>query len=193
MGSQKDFFNSVAFKWDSMCVHDHDKINKILDMTDIYEGSAVLDVGCGTGVLVPFLLEKKISCLTCIDISENMIEVARQKYRFDNVEFIVSDIMEFEPERKYDVIMLYSCFPHFDDKASLLSRLSSFLNKGGRLCICHSESRDAINNMHSAKAEVSQDNLPEACVTSQMMEKYGLKTLICIDDEEMYVVLGELK
>lgn len=193
MNSQREFFNSVAHKWDTMCVHDHDKINSILDMLNIKDDSCILDVACGTGILAPFLHKRNNhGKITCVDISENMIEVAKSKYNYENMEFIAADMMEYTPSEKIDAIILYSCFPHFENKECLITRLSSMLNKGGKVCICHSQSRDAINRLHESKAEVAEDRLPTAATTSKMMEEAGFTVIKLMDNEEMYVVIGIL-
>ncbi len=54
----REYFNSLAGTWDSIVQHDPQKLKKIIDLTDIKEGDTVLDVGCGTGVLEGYLLEK---------------------------------------------------------------------------------------------------------------------------------------
>ena len=99
--NNREFFNSLAYKWDEMCHHDDKKIRKILQLSDIEKGSKILDIGTGTGILISYLLEKSPSKLVAVDISENMIEVARKKYKKENVEFVVSDIMNFN-EGRYD-------------------------------------------------------------------------------------------
>lgn len=191
MGSQREYFNEVAYKWDKMCVHDTGKIEKILNMVEIKDGDSVLDAGCGTGVLVPFLMKRVgRGNITCLDISEKMIEVAKGKYPHKGVKYIVGDIYEHNTRGCYDVIMLYSCYPHFEDKKALMEKILFLLKDGGKVCICHSQSRDEINNMHKSREEVSKDILPEGSVTSSLMIKAGLKVKYTIDNDDMYMVLG---
>lgn len=56
--SQTDFFNSVANDWDNMIKVDERKINYLLDKLSIHQEDKILDVGTGTGVLIPFLYER---------------------------------------------------------------------------------------------------------------------------------------
>ncbi len=44
------FFNVLAEKWDTICRHDRDMVNRILDLSGMAQGDAVLDVGTGTGI-----------------------------------------------------------------------------------------------------------------------------------------------
>ena len=87
--NNREFFNRVAHKWDEMCHHDDKKIRKIVDLADIKKKSKILDIGTGTGILINYLLEKSPTKLVGVDISENMIEVAKEKYKGRSVEFIV--------------------------------------------------------------------------------------------------------
>ena len=56
--SCRDFFNLVAQKWDTMCQHDVSKIDKIVELVDLEQEDSVLDVGTGTGVMIPHLLKR---------------------------------------------------------------------------------------------------------------------------------------
>ncbi|MBF0507320.1 MAG: class I SAM-dependent methyltransferase [Deltaproteobacteria bacterium] len=192
---QREFFDRMAETWDRVCQHDPGKIIEILDMVDLRPGDAILDVGTGTGILIPFLLPRigPNGTITAIDLSENMIAVARQKCRSDAVEFMVGDVLTMPlPPASFDAVICYSVFPHFDDKARAIARLDSYLKPGGELIVCHSQSRDAINQLHkSADAEVASDNLPDASEIVRYFVLTGIGPKSIIDDERMFVVVGK--
>ncbi len=48
-------------------------------MLDDLSGKDVLDLGCGSGVYAEFLIKQGLSNITCIDASEEMIELVRNK------------------------------------------------------------------------------------------------------------------
>lgn len=192
----KEYFNSVADKWDSMCSHDPSKIEKILDITGISGGSRILDVGSGTGILIPYLHARtgKSGRIIAVDIAEKMIEIAKGKYGYENVEFIVGDILEepFENENS-DIIICYSVFPHIYDKQAAIAKMAGLLSKEGKLVICHSESRDAINSLHrnSDAAAVSKDRLPDMQTIEKLFENAGLEPILSIDTEEMFAAIAQ--
>ena len=67
--------------------------------------SSIIDVGGGDSLLVDFLLAEGFDDITVLDISAKAIE--RAKNRLGNmaskVHWVVSDIVDFKPERTYDV------------------------------------------------------------------------------------------
>lgn len=81
-------------KWDSTITIDENKINKLLSQISIHNGDSVLDVGTGTGVLIPFYKKlNKDGKITGIDISEGMLNVAKRKFiNLDNVKFEILDV-----------------------------------------------------------------------------------------------------
>ncbi|WP_196001559.1 class I SAM-dependent methyltransferase [Clostridium sp. 1001271B_151109_B4] len=182
----REFFNSLAYKWDEICDHDDKKIREILELSNVKKDSKILDIGTGTGILISYLLEKLPSKLVGVDISENMIEVARKKYKDEDVKFIVSDIMNFN-EDKYDYIFIYSAYPHFKDKEKLFEHLSELLNENGKVIIAHSQSRDEINHVHSKSDIVKEDILLSVEDNSKIINKY-LKIEKTIDNSEMYYI-----
>ncbi len=182
----KEFFNKVALEWDKMCKHNDIKLREIIDLSAIRNNAKILDVGTGTGILVSYLLEKSPLKITAIDISENMIMVAKEKYKDDRVEFIVKDVMEFN-DKGFDYIFIYSAYPHFNDKEALFKHLLDRLNDGGKIIIAHSESKEKINQIHSKKDVVKDDVLEPAEVTTKIMSKYFEIDKV-IDNEEMYYI-----
>jgi ubiquinone/menaquinone biosynthesis C-methylase UbiE len=186
--NNREFFNRVAFKWDQMCNHNVEKLRKIIDLTSVKSNSKILDVGTGTGVLIKYLLETSPSKIVGVDIAENMIKVAKQKYKNDSVEFIVSDILEYN-QKGFDYVFLYSVYPHFADKDALFMQLSKLMKKDGKIVIAHSESKEKINARHAESEAVKNHVLPSAEVTSKLMSKY-FTINNKIDNGEMYYIMG---
>ena len=100
----REFFNGLACKWDSYAPAEDWIVTKIFTNIGSIQNQTVLDVGCGTGFLVPYYIQGNVGDLDCIDIAEQMIDVARSKFDYANVNFICEDILEYQAERKYDLI-----------------------------------------------------------------------------------------
>lgn len=184
----------MADKWDSFVNHDENKLRSILGQVSLERGEKVLDVGTGTGVMIPYLCEivGDGGQITAIDISENMIRVAESKFSFGNVTFIAGDVVKADlPEGGFDCVICYSMFPHFSDKKAAVLKLAGYLKKGGSLVIAHSQSRDAINGVHREASEaVRDDELPPAEVIKGYFTHAGLETTAVTDNEDMFVLIG---
>ena len=73
----RDDYNLIAKEWDlSRNRASQIKINLI---SEIKPENKVLDVGCGNALMLPFVLEKG-AFYSGLDISKNLIEIARRKY-----------------------------------------------------------------------------------------------------------------
>lgn len=185
--NDKEFFNQVAFKWDDMCHHDENKINHIIDISDVKKESKILDVGTGTGVLIKYLMKTNPKEIYGVDLSENMIQVAKSKYKDDRVKFYAEDVVEFNEEKDFDYIFIYSAYPHFKDKEKLFSHLRKLMKENGKIIICHSQSKEDINRVHASKEAVKEHILPKAEITCEIMKNY-FKINKCIDNDEMYYI-----
>ena len=191
----KDFFNERAQNWDNYTNHDPIKLNHIMEVLNLKAGNKVLDVGSGTGVMIPYIHEyvKNEGRIVAIDIAEEMISISKEKYseRFPNIEFIIDDVNEIDIKNTYDAIICYSCFPHFLNQVFILKKLTSALKVGGKLMIAHSESRKTINDIHkNVQAIVSNERLPPMKKLLEMMENESLQILNWLDNNEMYYVIG---
>jgi ubiquinone/menaquinone biosynthesis C-methylase UbiE len=190
------FFDRLAEDWDESTDHHPSKLERIVRLLALEPGDTVLDVGCGTGVMVPYLVERvdENGGIVAIDISPKMIEVAERKFppeEYPNVEFIAADVNEIRLGNGYDAVICYSCFPHFHDQRATIRHLSQGLKTGGTLAVAHSESRDAINAIHAnGPEEIRDDYLPQANEIAEMMADAGLEVIETIDDEETFVVVG---
>ncbi|UNC93047.1 class I SAM-dependent methyltransferase [Candidatus Contubernalis alkaliaceticus] len=173
----REWFNNLAAEWDSMLTDEKVKIlTDIIKRLNIPENSSVLDVGTGTGVLVPWLKEVVGfgGRLVALDYAPEMVAKAREKYGSQAV-FLVADVhsLKFSDE-SFDRVICNSAFPHFSDKPKAMAEMSRILKKGGRLHIIHTSTRDELNKFHSSlDGPVSKDMLP--------------------DDEEMAVLIREAK
>lgn len=74
MNQIETFFDTMAERWDAVCVHDPGKIRTILDRTNLRRNARILDVGCGTGILESYLLPYDPRQIVAIDIAGQMID-----------------------------------------------------------------------------------------------------------------------
>lgn len=184
-----EFFDECAPKWDAAMIRNDEIINKILDNANVREGKDVLDVACGTGVLIPDYLERNVKSVTAIDISSEMIKIAKEKFAQEKVEIICGDVETEEFEHKFDCIVVYNAFPHFQEPEHLIKVLASHLKKDGTLTIAHGMSRAQIDNCHTGSASKVSCGLMGEDVLAKIFEKH-LQVTVKISDDKMYQVTG---
>ena len=192
-GKQKEFFDSHAEEWDDINHHDPSKLEYISDILGIKGDESILDVGTGTGVMIPYYLERlNGGNITALDFSPWMILRASLKYPpSDDLEYTVKDVCDLEPTGSYDLIVCYSCFPHFPDPRRALKAMSGALKEGGRLAIAHSSSKEFINHVHSSGGEeISRDFLPDAKIMGELFAEQGIDTVFSRDDGDYYIIIG---
>ncbi|MBQ3009712.1 MAG: class I SAM-dependent methyltransferase, partial [Oscillospiraceae bacterium] len=109
----KEYFDTRAADWDRTLIKNDQTIQTILELAGVHSGAHVLDVACGTGVLIPYYLERKVASVTAVDISAEMIRLAQSKFPHDAVRFICGDAEHLTFDRDFDCVVVYNAFPHF--------------------------------------------------------------------------------
>ena len=181
------FFDRCAPSWDVGLVRNEAVISAILDNAGVRAGVDVLDVACGTGVLFSDYLQRGVASLTAIDISPEMVKLARQKY--PKVCVLCGDVEQTVFDQCFDVIMIYNAFPHFPDPARLIGCLARWVKPGGRLSVAHGMSREKLLQHHAGTASrVSVDLLEENELATLFAPYFDVDTVI--SDERMYQVAG---
>ncbi len=192
---QKEFFNKMAKDWDEVSIHEQDKVDYITTLLKIKGKERILDVGTGTGVMIPFY-EKHLTTgsVLAVDFSENMIEQCRKKFpssQHPKIDFQVGDIYDMTYEQEFDIVMSYSCFPHFTDHQKAIDIFARFLKQDGQLAIAHSSSRDHINHVHShSSSHIQHDVLPSLEELHRMMGKAGLFVTFEQSDEDYHIIIA---
>lgn len=184
-----EYFNEKAKKWDEKNKCDDGIIKIILDNAEFKVGDSVLDVACGTGIMIPYYLEREAGKVTAIDISVNMIEIAKEKFKEMDVEFILGDVEEYCFGELFDRIVIYNAFPHFPNPKSIVKCLSGLLKEGGTLTIAHGMSREDIDSHHRGGAAHISNGLMEADDLEKLFPK-ELEIITKISDNRMYQVTG---
>ena len=183
------FFDRLAPGWDAEMVRNDEIISTILYNATVIEGKDVLDVACGTGVLIPDYLKRDVASVTGIDISPKMAEIARAKFSQPEVTILCGDVEAAEFEKPFDCIVVYNAFPHFPDPERLITRLSELLKPDGTLTVAHGMSREKIDAHHHGVASHVSNGLMPAESLAAIFEMY-LNVTTTISNDQMYQVVG---
>lgn len=183
-----DFFNKASATWDSIAFDNTEKINKILDYSDFYGNPTVLDIACGTGVLTHFLLERGASHITGIDISPEMIRLAKAKFmQYNNVEFINISAEDICFNQRFDRIIIFDAFPHFCNRQKVIEVMAEHLEADGRLTIAHSMGRAQLDELHKKTAGQVSDKMVSAKELAELLSPHFCVDTF-VDDEDIFIV-----
>ena len=184
------FFDRLAPHWDADMIRSDEIVATILDNAEVGPGADVLDVACGTGVLFPDYLARKVDTLTAVDISSQMVKIAREKFPQENVRVLCGDVELMEFDRKFDHVMVYNAFPHFPEPARLIKHLAGLLKEGGTLTVAHGMSRAAIDHHHEGSASRVSVGLMDEHALAAIFRRH-LKLTVKISNDRMYQITGK--
>ena len=185
----KDFFNGLAKEWDERQTLSESDVFELVKLADIKPGDKVLDVACGTGIIDLHLLKLGASSVVAIDLSYNMIAIAKSKNRCEKIRYEVADFYDFS-EGDFDKIVIYNAYPHFTDTPAFLSALNRNLKKGGEFSIIHSDPPKVINERHSGGAKIVSKDLETASVEAEIFKEL-FDIIKTVDDGEKYLIQGK--
>ncbi len=189
--NHREFFDSLASQWDEKIEReDLEKIEKILDEIEIENGN-ILDCGCGTGILYPFLIKKIDSKRTVfeMDISFQMLLNVKKKM----AKFLIQGDAENMPlaPSSFKTVIFLNAFPHFRNKENVLKESFRILKDGGKLFILHTSPREKVNSLHKSHGGIiAEDLIPKDEEITQMLIRAKFKN-IKIKKNEVFIVSAE--
>ncbi len=194
------FFNRCASDWMAVCYHGPDgrmrqeedtAIRALLAAVPLGRSASILDVGCGSGVLVPYLLAglDDGGRVVELDSAQGMIDENRRLHDDPRVRFVTGDLLGVELRMgPFDAAVCFSCFPHFDDKPAALAALHDRLRPGGVLAIAHTMSCAEMNDFHRAKdAAVREDRMLPVEALAGLLRETGFDVLRAEDRPGWYL------
>ena len=105
---------------------------RLKELLPNFAGKQVLDLGCGYGWHCVYAMEHGAASCVGIDLSEKMLEVARNKTKFPQVFYrrMAMEDIDFAPE-SFDVVLSSLAFHYVKDFPSLLQKIHRCLTPGG--------------------------------------------------------------
>ena len=133
-------------------------------------GKKILDVGCGSGVYAVDFARRGARRVVGIDLSTNMLELARQEAEqhrvADRCEFIQADFLELDLEDRFDISIAMGVFDYVPDQVAFLRKMVALTT--GRVIVAfpsHSLLREPARRLRyklAGKGEIylySQDDV----------------------------------
>jgi ubiquinone/menaquinone biosynthesis C-methylase UbiE len=196
---KKTFFNQMAATWDrhfyTPGLKQH--LETLVPLFHLRPGSKILDVGAGTGGIIPYLLQAigPEGSIGSVDFAKKMVEIGREKFRDEpRVRYYLSAVESLPfADAVFHHIVCFGAFPHFGDKQLALQEMHRVLKREGTLIIAHALSSQEIKQHHMGAAPVSHDFLPEKMEMRSLLESTGFHVLQLIDRPKHYLCEAQKK
>ena len=191
----REFFETLALEWDA-----HQAPERVARLRALFapfdallrDARAILEVGTGTGTLVPLVRERAPSaCLVALDLAYAMLQRAQTRAPFASFVQADAHALPFDAAR-FDVVVCHASFPHFGDKCAALGEMRRALTRGGYLLILHDVGRAQVNAIHqnARAAVIHHDLLPDGAEMRALLTRAGFVALQIEDGAERYCVLA---
>lgn len=143
LNKQKKFWNKEIKNFDAIYSHSKSWLNNWLDATfrwDMYarfeytmknakpiQGRNFLDVGCGAGHYSLEFGRQGAKKVIGIDISEKMLDICQQRASElrlnDRCQFLQTDLLEYQPDTKFDVCIGIGLFDYIPEPLPVLTKM----------------------------------------------------------------------
>jgi ubiquinone/menaquinone biosynthesis C-methylase UbiE len=193
----KEYFDKAASTWDEKFLTPSlsSFLEKLVPQFGIEAGQSILDVGTGTGVLIPYLIRAvgPSGSVTAIDYSEKMIQACNRKHsHIKNVIIKVGNIEEEAfPAEIFNAVICFGVFPHLDAKEKALRNMNNALKSCGKVVIAHALSSEELKTHHKKVSErVAHSVLPEEAEMTRLLEQTGFMEISIKDELGCYLCIA---
>ena len=175
--ARRAFFDAHAHGWEERGypADVRGRLEVLVDCFGIEPGEKILDVGCGEGVLVPYLLDRlgPSGFVVELDNSLEMLKGAARKSA-RQIQCVWAGVETLTlVDADFDRVICFASFPHFANPVKALKQIHRVLKSAGTLVIAHLLSRDEIARHHAKSTVVLGDELPEEAAMRELMTQTG--------------------
>lgn len=165
-----------------------ERMERIVAAAAIQGGETVLDVGTGTGALIPLIQRYRPALVIACDLSGKMLaQVAR---RFPEVACHQCDVRDLQlPGASIDVAFMNGMYGNIADKAGALANLTRMLRPGGRVVISHPEGRGFVEQI-AREQPFPITPLPSEEEAHEFLGPFGFTVRQYTDEEKLLLVVA---
>lgn len=108
------------------------RLERTLSAVPFPANARILEVGCGAGFSAEYL-RGRYEQYVGLDYSSELIHIARGRHRWKGVRFCTTNIADYTPDEKFDIVFAIGVIHHLADADQLTRRMICLLRPGGWL------------------------------------------------------------
>ena len=184
---QQDLFDRTVHLFDRPFPDGvEDRLKQIVATASIQPDDLVLDVGSGTGILIPHIQEYQPGGIYACDLSPKM--VAQLKKNHPVVETFLSDVRDLTlPDGLLTVIFINASYSNIVDKVGSFQNLARMMKPGGRMVISHPLGKGFIRTI-KAKVPFPLDDFPDETAATTLLKPFGFHVSQLLDEPNLYIL-----
>ena len=164
-----------------------ERLEKIVAAGNISQDDTVLDIGSGTGILIPIIEKYRPSHIYACDLSEKMLVQLRKNYPY--VKTFFADVRDLKlPQGNVDVAFLNACYPNIADKVGAFTNISKMIKHEGRVVISHPMGKKFIFSLKD-RVSFPLDEFPDKRTAMELFKPFGFEVGTFVDEPELYILV----
>ena len=164
------------------------RLGEIVEKVQLERSDRVLDVGTGTGVLIPLIKSFGVEQVVGCDLSSAMLSVAADLHQVTSL--WCGDVLDLPDNLgPFDVVFLNAVFGNLWDQMGTLCRVNDVLKEDGRVCISHPLGSRFVVELHRTDSRRTPHILPDQEELLRMVYELPLQLTHYQDEEELYIAV----
>lgn len=170
------FWSDKFVVWDNFVRNDNIRNEVIIPhlINCLYQNQAkdlhIADIGCGTGYIPYTIISavNKIQSCICLDIDDNIIIYAKQKYNNTKLEFKIHDLFNEFPVNNLDIIYSIFTLVEFKLTEDLCQNIFNSMTKNGQILIYIP---DFLIDILKDKSSYDVEKYTDGCLSTNKIDK----------------------
>jgi len=159
-------YDLVRFQW----------ITEFLENNYPFKESAIVEIGCATGLLLSALKKAGYTNISGIDPSTECVETVLKVYNIPARHGIISDLSIIESE-SIDLVILVGVLEHIKDMNLALQEIFKIVKNNGQICIVVPDASQYFNGKDAPFQEFSIEHInffgPYSLVNLMLINKFS--------------------
>lgn len=174
----KEFFDKIAGYYDKGIFKNFllNPVKKAVEFVNIKRKSKILDAGCGTGNLLKILEdENKDLELYGVDISEEMLKIARSKLKNVKMKLEAAEKLSFKKDY-FDYVFSVDAFHHYYENKLVMRNFYRVLKRDGYFVVVDFSFGVFLNKIFN-KIEPGNSEMHTSLEFKELFKKYKFKDI----------------